>query len=119
MPPDSLPDHVQLAQGAYRKVIDASVRRDDHWRMWATRMRSHFDQAIAEAGTETEQLRLMRIQGDLMEKSSAYWHANALSRPDPDAALKERVRVAHAANCSSSTAGRSLKRSLHLRQRYS
>lgn len=72
MPPESLPDHASLAHGAYRKAIDASVRRDERWKEWATKMRTHFDHAIAEADTETEQLRLMRMQVDLMEKSSVF-----------------------------------------------
>lgn len=137
MPPEALPDDVQLAHGAYRKAIDASVRRDERWKAWAANMRTHFDRAIAQAETETEQLRLMRIQVELMEKSSAfssseksltqtlveivtelkaihpvsdllratglarstyYWHASTLSRPDPDKPLKERVIAAHSAN---------------------
>lgn len=72
MPPESRPDHLQLARGAYQRAVDASIRHDEHWRAWVARMRSHFDQAISAASSEAEQLRLTRIQVDLMEKSSAF-----------------------------------------------
>lgn len=64
-------DSEALAKGAWRKAVASNLAGDAQWQDWVKRMRAHFDQACQDASSDEERLRLMRMQVDLMEKSSA------------------------------------------------
>lgn len=60
-----------LALRAANKALAAWEHGDLFWREWITRMRKHFDQAQTEAANDAERVRLLQMQANILEKSSA------------------------------------------------
>lgn len=72
----------QQAIGAAKRAVAAHQSGCESWREWIETMRSHFSEAVVSASSDSERVRLLQMQADILEKCFAL---SSSMKPQPSA----------------------------------
>ncbi len=82
---DSRTTDEQKAKGAAKRAVAAHQSGSQSWRKWVEVMRSHFDAAVEASDSDSERVRLLQLQADILEKCFAL---SSSTKPQPSALTK-------------------------------